>query len=304
MRKKYKVRHSGFLFVLPEFLGVMLFGLIPFADVVRRSFVRMADESFIGFSNYCQVLENKAFRLAVKNTVRFTAVCIPLLLCLSLFTALFLQHILFLAEKKRAQRNFLMAQFYQKSVSVLKSIYLLPMAVPAAGGAVLWKLFFDRYGFLNSMLASCKIVSQTPIDWINTDAAFGILIFSYLWKYFGYDVILWLAGLSAIPHTIYEAAGMDGAGKWELFFCMTLPNLKQTAFTVAVLSVIHSFKAFREVYMAAGNYPQESIYLLQHVFNNWFQTLSVDKMAAGSVMLAIVVCVFVLFLQHVWEQEN
>ena len=139
---------------------------------------------------------------------------------------------------------------------------------------------------------------------MNTDAAFGILAFSYVWKYLGYDIVLWMAGLSAIPQGIYEAAEMDGAGKWKTFFYITLPNLRPVAFTVVILSVLNSFKAFREVYMVAGSYPQENIYLLQHVFSNWFQTLSVDKMAAASVMLAFVIAVFVLLLERSWEREE
>lgn len=268
--------------MLPELAGVMIFGLIPFADVVRRSFFRMADHRFAGLANYAQVLTNDAFRLAVKNTFRFAAVCLPLLLLLSLIAALLLRQ--------------------AGSLSVLlKSIYLLPMAIPAAGVVVLWKLLFDRHGFFNGALAALCRTDAAATDWMNTGVAFAILMFSYIWKYIGYDVILWLAGLSAIPESIYEAAQMDGAGNVQTFFYITFPNLRPAAFTIVVLSVLNSFKVFREVYMAAGSYPQESIYLLQHVFNNWFLSLSVDKMAAASVMLAFVIAVFVLLLQKSWE---
>ena len=136
---------------------------------------------------------------------------------------------------------------------------------------------------------------------MNSDASFWVLVFSYIWKNLGYDVILWLAGLLGIPDDIYEAAGVDGAGEWKCFLHITLPNIRPVAFTIIILSFLNSFKVFREAYLVAGNYPQEKIYLLQHVFNNWFSELSVDKMAAGSVLLCLVITVFVLILQRSWR---
>ena len=281
IKKIRKKRNPGWYFLLPEFLGVSVFGLIPFADVVRRSFFQTVDGSFVGISNYVQVIKNDAFNLAAKNTLRFVVTCIPCLLLLSLILAMLLQQVLILAEKKKRHRDVTMEQFYRGSAAALKSMYLLPMAIPAASVVVLWKILFDSHGFVNSAIHALSgmsgigqilnVLSVQEVDWMNTDAAFGILVFSYVWKYLGYDIVLWMAGLSAI---------------------------------VVILSVLNSFKAFREVYMAAGSYPQENIYLLQHVFNNWFQTLSVDKMAAASVMLAFVIAVFVLLLERSWEREE
>ena len=103
-------------------------------------------------------------------------------------------------------------------------------------------------------------------------------------------IVLWLAAMAGIPQSVYEAARLDGTGRAACFRYITLPCLAPAAYTIAVLSFLNSFKVFREAYLVAGNYPQRSIYLLQHVFNNWFLDLSVDKMAAGAVMLALVVC--------------
>ena len=139
-----------------------------------------------------------------------------------------------------------------------------------------------------------------------TDSRYFVpmLIITDIYKGLGWGTIIYFAAISGIDPSLYEAAAIDGAGKWKTFFYITLPNLRPVAFTVVILSVLNSFKAFREVYMAAGSYPQENIYLLQHVFNNWFQTLSVDKMAAASVMLAFVIAVFVLLLERSWEREG
>lgn len=276
-----KRERTGWLFVLPSLIGVAIFYVIPFGDVVRRSFMQAAGNGFAGLENYSKVLVNPAFRLAAGNTIRFVLVCIPLLLLLSLGVAVLLQS-------------------QKKGKNLLKSSYLVPLAIPAASVVLLWNFVFDSHGFLNGILA---FLGKMGVDWMNTDAAFWVLVFSYIWKNLGYDVILWLAGLSRISESIYEAARVDGAGSWKCFWYITLPNIRPVAFTIVILSFLNSFKVFREAYLVAGNYPQEKIYLLQHVFNNWFSELSVDKMAAGSVVLCTLITIFVLLLQHSWDKE-
>lgn len=256
----------------------MIFYFIPFVDVIRRSFVQAVSGSFCGFDNYRMVLSNTAFRLAVRNTARFVLVCLPLLLLLSLGLALLVN---------------------RWHIGTLKMVYLIPMAIPAASVVLLWQLLFDRQGFLNHILHLCGIPA---VGWMDTKASFAVLVFSYIWKNLGYTMILWLAGLASVPVSVYEAAQMDGAGKCVQFFRITLPLIRPMIFTIVVLSFLNSFKVFREAYLVAGNYPQEDIYLLQHLFNNWFVELSVDKMAAGSVLLALVIAATVLVLQKLWEQ--
>ena len=209
-------------------------------------------------------------------------VCLPLLLELSLGIALLLQN-------------------HDKYREILKSTYLTPLAIPAASVVLLWQLLFDNQGLLNGVL---NFFHKSGRDWMNENTAFGVLVFSYIWKNLGYDVILWLAGLLGIQESIYEAAKVDGAGAFKTFFYITLPNIKPVAFTIVILSFLNSFKVFREAYLVAGNYPHQSIYLLQHVFNNWFSELSMDKMAAGSVLLCMVVALFVLLLQRSWDKNN
>lgn len=277
---------TGLSFLLPGFCGVAFFSFLPFMDVIRSSFVQVVSGRFCGFENYRIVLHNRAFLLAVKNTLRFLLVCLPLLLGISLVLA-FLLHAWQMA-------------FHQK-LRLLKAAYLVPMAIPAASLVLLWKLMFDKHGFVNGILHLCGIHA---VDWMNTGAAFFVLVFSYIWKNLGYTMVLWLAGLSSISPDLYEAAEMDGAGRMTQFFKITLPLIRPLIFTIVVLSFLNSFKVFREAYLVAGNYPQEDMYLLQHLFNNWFTDLSVDKMAAGSVLLALVITVFVLLLQKLWETNE
>ena len=281
-KKRYKRRElAGLLFVLPSLLGVCIFLLIPFIDVVRRSFTEAVSGVFVGFDNYKTIFQTPAFLLAGKNTLRFTAVCIPLLLFLSLFIAVFLQ------KQKRFG-------------SLLKSTFLIPMAIPVASVVLLWRLLFHGNGILNGILAGLGVQGG---DWMNTDYAFWILVFSYLWKNLGYDIVLWVAGLSGISPDIYEAARVDGAGEWKCFTKITMPNLLPSLYTISVLSFLNSFKVFREAYLVAGDYPHESMYMMQHLFNNWFRELSLDKMAAGAVINALVIFVLITLLKRAWEKR-
>lgn len=269
----------GLLFLAPSFLGVCVFVLLPFADVVRRSFLDAMGNEFEGFFNYKNVLDNQAFRLAVGNTVRFLLVCIPLLLLLSLLCALMIY------RQKRFQEFF-------------KTTFLFPMAIPVASVVLLWRLFLDRNGFFNEAV---KLLGLSATDWMNSDKAFGVLVFTYIWKNVGYDMILWLAGLAAIPKERYEAASVDGAGSFKSFWYITLPGLRSSVFVIGVLSLVNCFKVFREAYLIAGDYPHDSIYMLQHLFNNWFVSLDIQKMTAASVMMAVVM---LLLMSVVWIRNE
>lgn len=268
------------LLLAPSLLGVGIFTLIPFADVFRRSFQKAVGTGFVGLENYRTVIENQAFRLAAGNTGKFLLICLPMLLCLSLFVALLLERL-------------------GRKGNLLKSGFLLPMAVPAASVVLFWQLFFEREGILNHLLENFHI--QGP-DYMNSPAAFGVLVTVYIWKNLGYDMILWLSGLLGIPESLYEAARIDGAGEVQCFWFITRPLLVQTAFLTGTLSLVNAFKVFREAWMIAGNYPHDSIYMLQNLFNNWFLKLDMQKMTAGAVMLAGVLGIFLILCQKAEER--
>ena len=264
----------------PSLTGVGIFILIPFADVVRRSFFNAVGSEFVGLENYRGVLENEAFRLAAGNTVRFLIVCLPLLLGSSLFFGI------------------LLLNTGRKS-GILKSGFLLPMAVPAGSVVLFWQLFFDQGGILNEALQ--KFGVHGP-DYMNTPKAFGVLVVVYIWKNLGYNMILWLSGLLGIPVSLYEAARMDGADGLKCFWHITCPLLIPTAFLTGILSLVNAFKVFREAYMIAGNYPHDSIYMLQHLFNNWFLKLDMQKMTAAAVMLAFILGLILIGSQKIEEK--
>lgn len=270
------------LFLGPSLLCVSIFVVVPFVDAVRRSFFSAMSGEFVGTKNYAIIFQNKAFQLAGWNTIRFTLLCIPALILLSLALALLVH-----ACKERR--------------GIFKTSFLIPMAIPVASIVLIWKVLFHENGLLNKAAVA---MGGTPIDWLHSSWAFLLLIISYLWKNSGYDMVLWLSGISSIPGSLFEAAQVDGANAFQTFFRITLPNLKPTLFTITVLSLLNSFKVFREAYLVAGDYPDDSMYMLQHLFNNWFLTLDIDKMCAAATVMAVTVLAVILILQLFLGRSN
>ncbi len=281
----FQSRYAWIGFLLPSLAGVLIFVLLPFADVVRRSFLTAVTEEWTGLHNYELVFANQAFRLAVKNTVRFTLVCLPLLIGIGLFLSVQLRRL--------------------KKVQLIKSLFLLPMAMPAATVVLIWKMIFAKQGFLNAGLLLAGLLPEGAMpDYMGTGASFWVLVFSYIWKNLGYTMVLWLAGIFSVSEGLTEAARVDGATKRQCFWYVIFPNLKGSLYTITVLSFLNSFKVFREAYLVAGSYPHESMYLLQHLFNNWFVNLELDKMAASAVCVGAVLFAVILLLQRLWDHEE
>lgn len=268
-------RLAVFVLLGPSLAGVSVFYLLPFLEVIRRSFTDAMGKRFVGLANYQTVLKNKAFHLACSNTARFLYICIPALLVFSLILALLVR------SAGHRGRPF-------------QSAFLLPLAVPVASIVLLWKVLFAKAGLLNTVLLHFGAQS---VDFMGTNAAFWVLIATYLWKNSGYDMILWIAGLDRIPSVQYEAAAVDGANSWQIFRFITLPGLAPTLGLTALLSLVNSFKVFREAYLVAGQYPHESMYLLQHLFNNWFLNLELGRITAAAVLVvgALLLCVGIFF---------
>ena len=278
-RTRLQVKGEGFAalaFLAPSLIGISLFFLIPFADTVRRSFYDARGRNFVGLSGYKSVLNNSAFQLAAANTARFAVVCIPLLLLMSLIVALLVRSV-----RPRGK--------------VFKTTYLLPMAVPVASIVLLWQVLFHQNGLANSVLLA---LGAQPVDFMGSSAAFWVLIFTYLWKNNGYDMVLWLAGLDGISDSLYEAARVDGASSFQCFRYITLPCLLPTVGLVSILSLLNGFKVFREAYLVAGAYPHDSIYMLQHLFNNWYANLDINRLCAAATMLCLVLLAIILILQR------
>jgi len=287
-KKRNKENRAFFLFLAPSLLVVVIFVVLPFLYVFKRSFTTAVTGQFRGIENYKIIFTNQAFHLAVKNTLYFTAVCIPLLVITGFLIALPLSRL--------------------KSAGTIKSLYLFPLAMPVATIVMVWKMLFYKQGIFNLALTSLGewtgLWGEIHTDYLGTGAAFWVLVCSYIWKNTGYTIVLWLAGILVIPTEILDAARVDGAGNFQRVWYVVLPNLKGSLYTIVILSFLNSFKIYREAYLVAGSYPHQSIYLLQHLFNNWFVNLEFDKMAAAAICTGGFLFVVIILLQRVWDKNE
>ena len=265
------------MFLTPSLLGVSVFVLLPFLDAARRSFLDSTGKEFLGFTVYREICKNRAFGLASLNTLRFMAAALPLLMVLSFFVSL-------------------LVYSYNRESSFFKTVLVLPVAVPAASVIRLWRMVFCADGIINE-------VFKLTTDWIYGDSSFWVLVFAYLWKNTGYQMLLWLTALSGIPDSLYVAARVDGAGAFQKLWYITLPQVKSASGMILFLAVVNSCKVFREAYIVAGSYPNDNIYMLQHLFNHWFLNLDIQKMSGGAVLLTIVIAVPVLILTSGKEKD-
>lgn len=267
---------AAIFFIVPSGIGFALFYLIPFAMGMYYSFMSQSvGGDFVGFDNYLELLESGSFRKAVSNTSYFSAVSVPLMVMLSLGLAMLLNE----------------NTYIQKW---LRTAYVMPLVVPVASIIMIWQLLFDWNGSLNAWLNS---FGYERVDWMKTESARWVVIMVYLWKNMGYNVILFLAGLQHIPKDYYETARIEGAGRLRQFRSITLVYLTSTMFFVVIMSIINSFKVFRETYLIAGDYPHDSIYMMQHYMNNMFVSLDIQKLTAAATLMffSILLIVLVLF---------
>ena len=268
------LRSIGFLG--PSVLGVTVFFIAPFLVVVWYSVIRSPiNPEFVGLDNFISVLQNYSFQTAAKNTAIFSILAVPLAVVLSLGLALILECRI-------------------PCKSWFRTFFLSPMMVPVASVVLIWQVVFHRNGTLNAMLAP---FGWQPMDWLNAPGwCMMVIIILFLWKNLGYNMILFMAALNNIPKELLEVADVEGASAAHKFFNIKLRYLSPTVLFVTILSIINSFKVFREIYLLTGNYPYEGLYMLQHFMNNTFAQPDYQKMSSAAVLLAIVMVALIALL--------
>ena len=195
-------------------------------------------------------------------------------------------------------RLFENAAFKMAALNTLKfSVMAVPLAVILAVALALMLEaripLFNYNGTVNEFL---MLFGAERIDWLQSEYSMIVVLLLFLWKNLGYNMILFMAGLANIPKDLLEAADVAGASESYKFFAIKLRYLSPTVLFVTILSLISSFKVFREVYLLTGDYPYESLYMLQHFMNNTFRSLDYQKLSAAAVVMAIVMVVLIALL--------
>ena len=271
--RRTQVQSSFFL--IPSVAGASLFFFIPYLVVIYYSVLdNPIGKNFVGISNYGKVFKNIAFQTAVKNTGMFSLIAVPLAVLFSLLLALLL-------DKNIPFRT----QF--------RTFLLSPMMVPVASIVLIWQVLFDYNGAVNYILS---FFGMAPVDWLKSDKGLVVVIILFLWKNIGYNMILFLAALSSVPQDIIEVARLESAGNFRIFFLIKLRYLVSTLVFVTIMSLINSFKIFREIYLLTNDYPFDSVYMLQHFMNNKFKSLDYQMLSAAAVMMSLVMVVIIVVL--------
>lgn len=266
----------SWLFLLPSLIGVFVFFVAPFMVIIGYSFMNNPiQKEFVGFSNFVNVWNNDAFRKAGLNTLNFSFTAVPLAVVLSLILAAVM-------ESRIPFKSF------------FRSSFLSPLMVPTASIVLIWQVMFHQNGIVNNVLAALGDTSKT--DWLKSDKAYVVLLTLFLWKNLGYNMILFMSALAGIPKELIEVARIESAGKLQIFWHVKLRFISPTIMFVTIMSLINSFKVFREIYLLTGDYPYDTLYMLQHYMNNKFASLDYQMLSAAAIIMFIIVSILIYFL--------
>ena len=269
---------AAWTFVTPALIVLGVFLVLPVCAALLLSFTdfdiyalaNLDNLRFVGLANYADVLRTPLFWKALANTVWFVVLALPLSLAASLGAALLLH-----SRLARCKAFFRTALF-------------APVVTTAVAMAVVWRYLFNtKYGWANHLLG---VLGIHPVDWLGDPHwAMPTIILFAVWKNFGYNMIILLAGLQAIPVELYEAARIDGASAWRQFRHVSLPLLGPTLLMVAILTVSGYFQLFAEPYvMTEGGPLQSTTSVLYLMYEDGFQWWNLGIASAEAFVLFLV----------------
>lgn len=280
---------AGYLFLLPNMIGFVIFTALAVVASAVLSFTEwdlLTDPKWVGLDNYVTLITNDPlFHQVLWNTLYFTAVSVPASTIIALGLALLLNTGL-------------------RAVPLFRVAYFLPVITATVVVAMIWRWFYNPdFGVLNYVL--WKLGVDIPPNWLSDRAwAMPAIIIMAVWKQVGYNMVIFLAGLQAIPVSLYEAASIDGAGRWQKFKSITLPMLTPTTFFVLVITIIGSLQVFDAVLVLTDGGPANSTRtIVYHIWEQGFTFLRMGYAAAVAWVLFFIVFLVTLLqwkLQGRW----
>jgi oligogalacturonide transport system permease protein len=269
----YENKRIGFLFVLPFVLGVLGFKLFPFVMSLGLSFTQydvFSPPEFVGAANYVELAtRDRLFRGSLGVTLLFVAIAVPLRVGFALFVA----HVL---------------NFKLRGINFFRSAFYLPSILGGSiAVAVLWRFIFSQHGLVNGVL---ERVGIEPISWL-ADEHYSIwtIITLFVWQ-FGSSMVIFLAALQGVPQSLYEAAEIDGASKWQQFTRITVPLITPVIFFNLIMQLVHAFQEFNGPYAVTEGGPLHSTYLLSlYIYEECFKYFNLGYGAALSWVLFLLI---------------
>lgn len=279
---KKKQAAFGIMFMLPGLIGFLAFVLVPLLYALYYSAFDYGGK-FAIVSNFRSLFASHAFLVAFRNTGLYLLIGGGLIIIISLTLALGL---------------FRLTKTHFKIASFARVSFLIPIVIPAGVSVMFAEILFAGRGSLNAAFG-------TETDWLHTSPyTFWIMVLLYLWKNFGYFVIIFFIAVAGIDSEVFDAAKCDGAGSVRTLFSIILPQIIPSLFFVFIMSIIGVFKMNRESFLLFGNYPNESAYMFQNFIKNNLDNFEFSRAAGAATVFLLFFSVLVFIMIRLSERDN
>jgi multiple sugar transport system permease protein len=272
---------TAYLFLSPALLIFAIFTVFAVGYSFYLSFhawnILETAKPFVGFDNYTRLMDDRRFRDSIVNTIYYTVLSVPASMVLGLLIALLLN------QQIRARGLF-------------RTCFYLPVVTPLVVAAIIWKWVYNGdYGLLNYYLMKIHVIDE-PLLWLsNKDLAMPAVVIMSVWKSVGFNMVIFLAGLQAIPQDYYDAAKIDGATGWRRLKDITIPLLSSTTFFLLIISVLGSFQVFTQIFIMTNGGPvRKTTTVVYYIYTTAFKNF--DMGYASAMAYALFAMMFVLTL--------
>jgi multiple sugar transport system permease protein len=287
--------YTALAFISPALLLLLIFLILPFFMAIYFSFTSQRlvagplPTDFVGLRNYTQLLEDDTFRRSLLNNSFFGMIVVPTQTALALFLAIVVNQKL-------------------RGVHVFRTIYFSPVVMPTVVVAVIWSFLYNPgQGLANAFVKMVSFGHLGPYNWLSDEKlALPAIMVLAIWQGVGFQMIIYLVGLQAIPESFYEAARVDGAGRWSQFWYITLPQLSNTTLFVVISTTILAFKLYTQIeVMTRGGPENATVTVVWYMVNQSIRHLRVGYASAIAVVFFLILLVRLIpFLRSVIRAEG
>ena len=271
-------RIHAYLFLAPNFIGFLVFTLIPVIMAIAYSFTNYDGNTrmdFVGLDNYLKLFRDSDFTISLWNTIVYTVGTVPFIIILSLLVSVLMNNGV-------------------KGAPVYRAIMLFPHIASLIAITVVWQFMYAKEGPINALLHAIGV--ENPPVWLsNQKTALLAVMIMIIWKGIGYYMIVYLAGLKGIPADQYEAAELDGANAWNKLIHVTIPNLRPVTFYATIMCIINSFQVFTPIYVMTGGGPGRatSVMVLQ-IYEDSFVNYEFGYASSEAMILFLLILIVTL----------
>ena len=285
-RRRFRGASAGYLLIAPALAATVLFLVIPMvvsAYWSLTSYNGIKPPEFVGLQNYVDVLGNSRFQKAFENTIAFVILGMGIGPALGLGSALLL-------DRSLRPRGLFRAAFFLPTMTSLVVV------------ATIWKFLYSDAGIINAVIG---FVGLPAVSWLsNPTTALPAVVVTSIWQGFGFETVVFLAALQSIPRTFYEAASIDGAGRWAKFRWVTLPALRPTILFVYVIGIIGSFQTYDQIFVMTNGGPIQATRTIVFDLVDRFNRLDLGGASAVAYILVVFLAILSYLQLRIGEERD